>query len=223
MNYRLVRSFLDRDVVWNGEPYLVRSPNVREALRIIASAPGAAKKEDVQKDIFFQTTGEWLPSGLQKTLKEEYGRVVAFVFLLVNQGVPEFQDNVSIESEATPKGEEANGVNWENVMAEYMFTFGCSASEVLKEPWNLFLLMGQKSDMVHARSMLRTMQLRSLPYIKDDKERSKEYDKIIGRAGGFVKSEEAKRAERLAAQPEQLKNLQKMWSPFFGANKENEA
>lgn len=233
MSHRLVQSFLDRDVVWNGDPYLIRSPKVREALQVIAAAPGTAKGDEIDSQIFFEAIEGWLPEKLHRTLVEHYkggdsaiNRVVAFVFSLVNQGVPQFQNATDGEFSNNDDGEHETGIEWENVVAEYMHTFGCSLDQVLNEPWNSFLLMGQKTDMVHSRQMLRTMRLRSVPYIKDDGEREQAVAEIIARSNGtFVtKSKEQKRAEALEKQQGQLDALAAVWQPFtHGESPQNEA
>lgn len=203
----LLRSVLDRFVEFEGKRYVVRSPTVREALAIIASAPGALEGEAIQRDVLFHTLRGWLPSKLYSTVSARdfpLGRVVAFVFQVVKQGVPEFD-----------RHQEANNrdpaeVPWEDVLAEYMSTYGVTLAQALEEPWNGFLMLSVKTDQVQARQQLRALHVNSLPYIKSDSDRKHELRSLQRRArGGAFVSDEARREEMLKRQPENLERLKK--------------
>lgn len=212
MRNRLVRSYLDRDVVVKGKSYLVRSPKVHEALCIVATADGAGKGEPVQKQVFFETLEGWLPRKLIRIFKRgglPMERVVALVFSIVNQGVPNFTEENRLVPDAGRllKGHEALQIDWENVVAEYMFAYGMSFREVMNEPWNSFLLLSRKADMVQSRASIRAITVQSIPNIQDKRQREEAMESLIRRAGGYVETPEEKRERLLAMQQAQLDKL----------------
>lgn len=211
----LVRSLLDRDVYLDGKRYVVRSPTVREALTLLAASEGALAGESTQVKVFFDVLRGWLPIGLFTLFNaSDYPvrRVVAFVFQAINEGVPEFAIDKSSASDQQEETSDPKELHWENIVAEYMATYGVSLKQALDEPWNGFLLLSRKADMIHARDMLRSMTARGVPYIKSDRDREKTIDDLVKRAGGEVMTEEERHQQRLAKQQAQLDKVARQFA-----------
>lgn len=209
--YALVRALLDRDVEVEGARHLIRSPIVREALTLLASYQGVLAGQQVQREVFFETLRGWLPDPLYKLFTSgdcSENRVVAYVFQIVNEGVPQFKQRI-IQRDKKEIGDRVgdDAVHWDAVVAEYMAMYGCSLNETMKEPWNGFLLMSGRVDMVTARQSLRQLMLAGIPYIKNDKERDEALEDLRERAGFKVLTPEEKRAQALANQQSQLDRL----------------
>lgn len=210
MRNELVRSLIDRDVtLQSGASYFVRSPTVLEALNILASYSGALSGERVQSEVFFETLKSWLPFKLYSVFKQVgYPRkeVVDRVFDMVNEGVPDLKNawEEQRNEESSDISKKRVVMEWDAVIAEYMSAYGMTLKEALQEPWNGFLLLSKRVDMVNARQTLRILEASGIPNIRDDKERSEAVDKLVLRSGGRVETKEERRERLLAKQQDQL-------------------
>ena len=209
--YALVQALLDRDVEVEGSRHLIRSPTVIEALTLLATYQGVLAKEQIQREVFFETLRDWLPDPLYKIFTSgdcTDNRVVAYVFRIVNEGVPEFKKRVAARNKKQAGGSsDPETVQWDVIVAEYMAAYGCSLKEAMQEPWNGFLMLSGRVDLINARQSLRSLMLAGLPYIKSDSERDEALEDLRERAGFKVLTPEEKREQALANQQSQLDKL----------------
>jgi len=216
MRHALIRSVLDRDVcLQSGERFIVRSPTVGEALTVLACYEGALRGESVQTEVLFEALAHWLPSDLYKVFTRKGYPVqtaIGHVLEIVNEGVPQLAiKKAEAEGKPVTPGKIAV-LDWDSVVADYMAAYGATLSQTLAEPWNGFLLLSERVDMIQARETLRIIRATGLPYIKDDRERQKAMDELVVRAGGRVETDEERRERLLSIQQQQLDILARQFA-----------
>ena len=161
-----VRSFAER-VIWLDDGnsrtrHLVRQPTVREALALLTAISGAVSndsEEDQEKEreYFFDVLEGWIPLevyDLWSSSDYPFGRVVASVFALINEGVPDFRahrERLNLIYGKTDDSEEEQepvttdelsataSLPWERYVSDYMYAYKLTVEQVLAEPWNAFL------------------------------------------------------------------------------------
>lgn len=185
-----LRSVTTHTVTISGRSYHVCSPSVAVVLTLLHEVPSAAQGDDDAWAHVQEIARQWLPRGLSGHLFGPEGwrrllfwrrpepRPVALRALM---------DLIALfggetESDETD-GQDPTTIEWDLVIADYCATYGTDPQVALETPFYYFVRMAGRCDAMHARSMLRYLQAKGLPYIEDERERDEAFEKLRDRSG----------------------------------------
>lgn len=180
---------------------------MREAVTILGAA-------HVDASIVWEVVSAWYPRKLVRRLKrEDEEAAIAFITASVILDTPDVAKRDDDDaSDATPVYESVT--TFEDHLAEYRATYNC---DPLDEPYPYFVLMSARIGFVQAREQYRYIEAKSLPHIRDDRERREQFDRLYKNAKLPKLNKEAERERKRRLQREQLAAL----DPFFDALRNN--
>ena len=213
--YGFVRAVLPRWVELPGlGRWRIDAPRVRDALPVLASAPGLIRGEAEDAAVFWETVEGWLPADLVEVLRLlGTADALRVVYGLIAEGAPEMPKAGEGEEQKTRR---LDAVDWDGLLADYCHTYQMGAGAVMEEPWNAFLLLSLKARRVHAREQWRRYVVEALVNTTEKAARQRLFRQLMGDAE-FEQEEGLTREEKHAQQKANLASL----DGFFGALKSN--
>lgn len=166
--------------------FVVRPATVREAIGVMDAAAAMRKAEDEDAahaawEHLRRVVMAWLPIRIASALvarsadREDAARIAT---VLLSVGMPESTKKAADAAKARAKVE-----GWSDVVSDVMRAFSMTFEEVMSLPFIAFVALSARVPRVYAAEMLRTIQVRSLPYIKDESERRRRIDQMLAAAG----------------------------------------
>lgn len=221
--YGFVRAVLDRwvelpglEAAGLGSRWRIPWPRVRDALPVLASAPGLVRGEAEDAAVFWETLGAWLPADLVEVLRLlKPVDALRTAYGLIAEGAPAMPGKAGGEDET--KTRRLDEVDWDGLLSDYCHTYKVGAAAVMDEPWNAFLLLSLKARRVHAREQWRDYVVQAMVNAGERETRQRLFRHLMGDAEFEAPDERTTRRERLAQQEANLASL----DGFFGALKSN--